>query len=78
MGFYIDKNSDTRYYQAPVNVLTWQGICPTNDPKKYLLTGTQDTGFGAIYKGSIDITNTKDILTMKYQIRRQQAFMENS
>jgi len=66
MGFYIDKNSDTRYYQPPSNVSAWQGICPTNDPKKYLLTGTQNTGFGAIYKGPINITNTNDILTMKY------------
>jgi hypothetical protein len=31
-----------------------------------LLTGTQDTGFGAIYKGAINIANSNDILTMKY------------
>jgi hypothetical protein len=66
MEVYIDRNSDTNYYQPPSNVSAWQGICPTDDPKKYLLTGTQDTGFGAIYKGTINIANSNDILTMKY------------
>ena len=66
MEAYIDRNSDTNYYQPPLNVLTWQGICPTNDPKKYLLAGTQNGGFGAIYKGAINIANSNDILTMKF------------
>ena len=66
MEVYIDGNSNTSYYQPPSNVITWQGICPTDDPKKYLLTGTQEGGVGAIYKGPINIANSNDILTMKY------------
>ena len=66
MEVYIDRNSDTNYYQPPSNVLTWQGICPTDDPKKYLLTGTQNGSFGAIYKGAINIASSNDILTMKF------------
>lgn len=66
MEVYIDRNSDTNYYQPSSNVLTWQGICPTDDPKKYLLTGTQNGGFGAIYKGAINIASSNDILTMKF------------
>ena len=66
MEVYIDRNSDTNYYQPPSNVLTWQGICPTDDPKKYLLTGTQNGSFGAIYKGARNIASLNDILTMKF------------
>ena len=66
MESYIDRNSDTSYYQPPSNVSAWQGICPTDDPKKFLLTGTQAGGVGAIYKGPINIANSNDILAMKY------------
>jgi hypothetical protein len=66
MATYFTRDSNTAYYQAPVNVLTWQGICPTNDPIKYLLAGTQNGGFGAIYKGAINIASSNDILTMKF------------
>ena len=66
MEVYIDRNSNTNYYQPPSNVSAWQGICPTDDPKKYLLTGTQEGGFGAIYKGPINIASSNDILIMKY------------
>ena len=66
MEAYIDRNSDTSYYQPPSNVSAWQGICPTDDPKKFLLTGTQAGGVGAIYKGPINIVNSNDILAMEY------------
>lgn len=66
MESYIDKNSDTSYYQPPSNVSAWQGICPTDDPKKFLLTGTQAGGVGAIYKGPINIANSNNILAMEY------------
>jgi len=52
------------YYQAASSIFTWQGICPTNINNEFLITGTFTNGFGAIYKGTIDVPDTENIKTV--------------
>jgi hypothetical protein len=52
------------YYQATSSIFTWQGICPTNVKNEFLITGTFTNGFGAIYKGTIDVPDTENIKTV--------------
>jgi hypothetical protein len=58
--------SKTTYYQADSSILTWQGICPTNINNEFLITGTLTNGFGAIYKGTIDVPNVSEIKTVTF------------
>jgi len=51
----IEKNeSKTEYFEANSSIFTWQGICSTNYHNEYIITGTQNSGQGAIYKGPIN------------------------
>ena len=48
------KTNDVEYYLAdPTSIVFWQGICPTNTPDEYLLVGTKQGGYGALYNGPI-------------------------
>ena len=66
MSYYNERSDITNYYKAPSNILAWQGICPTDKKNKFLIVGTQSGGFGAIYKGNIDVLNTNKILEVKF------------
>jgi len=57
MAFYTRKDSDTNFYQAPAPIATLQGICPTNRPNEFVITGTNTAAVGVVYKGPIDIAN---------------------
>lgn len=56
------------YYKADSSIITWQGICPVEhcDDDEYLITGTLTTGFGAIYKGKINVPDPTKIKTVKF------------
>lgn len=58
--------NNTTYYQSTTNILAWQGICPTNIFDTFIIAGTQNTNFGAIYKGTIDIPDTSKIETVAF------------
>lgn len=58
--------SKTTYYQADASILTWQGICPTNIHNEFLITGTLTNGFGAIYKGTINVPDVENIKTVTF------------
>jgi hypothetical protein len=48
------NTNNVEYYKAdPTVVVFWQGICPTNTPDEYLLVGTKQGGYGALYYGPI-------------------------
>lgn len=69
MVFFINNDSDsesetkTEYYESNSLIFTWQGICSTNNHKEYIITGTQISGQGAIYKGPINNIEHIDTVT---------------
>ena len=65
MTSYTNK-STTTFYQAPSTIATWQGICPTDQPNEYLVTGTQEGAIGALYKGPANIASDAIINNINY------------
>jgi hypothetical protein len=58
--------SKPTFYQADTSIFTWQGICPTNINNEFLITGTFTNGFGAVYKGTIDVSDVENIKTVTF------------
>jgi len=62
---FANNNSKTKYYEADSSIITWQGICSAANNDEYLITGTLTNGFGAIYKGTINVPDPTEIKTVK-------------
>lgn len=54
------------YYNAPSNVLSWAGVCTTNINKIYLISGSDTSGSGLLYKGPIEFNNTSNFYQVNY------------
>jgi len=62
----ITENNNTTYYQTTNDILAWQGICPTNIEDIFIIAGTLNTNFGAVYRGTIDIPDSNNIQKINY------------
>jgi hypothetical protein len=63
---FANNDSKTKYYEADPSIFTWQGICSADNKDEFLITGTLKDGFGAVYKGTIDVPDVTNIKTVKY------------
>ena len=62
-NFNIDNIS---YYTQNINMVSWTGICTSNLPNIYFLTGTDKSLNGVLYKGPVQFNSNSKAIKVKF------------
>ena len=66
LGHFFNNYLGHDFYTQNINMVSWTGICTSNLPNIYFLTGTDKSLNGVLYKGPVQFNSNSKAIKVKF------------